>query len=77
MNSRRRELYVIQQEKRTCGWSRPPPKIEQLHRSALRTPIKLANQGLDTRDLQACPGHRNIQNTTRDAALAPDRFKEF
>jgi integrase len=35
----------------------------------------LANRGTDTRTLQAYLGHKNIQNTTRYAALAPDRFK--
>jgi hypothetical protein len=29
------------------------------------------------RSLQAYLGHRNIQNTTRYTALAPDRFKSF
>jgi integrase len=38
---------------------------------------KLANDGIDTRSLQAYLGHRNIQNTTRYTALAPDRFKGF
>ena len=38
---------------------------------------KLANQGVDTRSLQAYLGHRNIQNTTRYTALASDRFKGF
>jgi site-specific recombinase XerD len=33
---------------------------------------KLANDGHDT-----YLGHRNIQNTTRYTALAPDRFKSF
>jgi site-specific recombinase XerD len=37
----------------------------------------LANAGHDTRSLQAYLGHRNIQNTTRYTALAPDRFKGF
>jgi site-specific recombinase XerD len=37
----------------------------------------LANAGHDTRSLQAYMGHRNIQNTVRYAALAPDRFKGF
>jgi integrase len=37
----------------------------------------LANAGHDTRSLQAYLGHRNIQNTTRYTALAPDRFKNF
>jgi integrase len=39
--------------------------------------FKLANDGIDTRALQAYLGHRNIQNTTRYTALAPDRFKSF
>jgi type 1 fimbriae regulatory protein FimB/type 1 fimbriae regulatory protein FimE len=39
------------------------------------TGFKLANDGIDTRALQAYLGHRNIQNTTRYTALAPDRFK--
>ena len=38
---------------------------------------KLANDGHDTRAIQTCLGHRNIQNTTRYTALAPQRFKEF
>ena len=38
---------------------------------------KLANDGHDTRALQAYLGHRNIQNTTRYTALAVDRFKGF
>ncbi len=37
----------------------------------------LANAGHDTRSLQAYLGHRNIQNATRYAALAPDRFRGF
>jgi site-specific recombinase XerD len=32
---------------------------------------KLANDGHDTRAIQAYLGHRNIQNTTRYTALAP------
>jgi integrase len=38
---------------------------------------KLANDGQDTRALQAYLGHRNIQNTTRYTALSQDRFKGF
>jgi site-specific recombinase XerD len=38
---------------------------------------KLANDGQDTRALQAYLGHKNIQNTTRYTALAQDRFKGF
>jgi site-specific recombinase XerD len=38
---------------------------------------RLANDGHDTRAIQAYLAHRNIQNTTRYTALAPHRFKEF
>jgi site-specific recombinase XerD len=38
---------------------------------------KLANDGHDTRAIQAYLGHRNIQNTTRYTVLAPQRFREF
>jgi integrase len=37
----------------------------------------LANQGVDTRSLQAYLGHRHIQNTVRYAELSPGRFKNF
>jgi integrase len=36
---------------------------------------KLANDGHDTRAIQAYLGHRNIQNTTRHTALAPHRSR--
>ena len=36
---------------------------------------KLANEGHDTRGLQAYLGHRNIQHTVRYSELAPTRFK--
>jgi site-specific recombinase XerD len=38
---------------------------------------KLANDGVDTRALQAYLGHKNIQHTVRYAELAPTRFKNF
>jgi site-specific recombinase XerD len=37
--------------------------------------FKYANEGKDTRSLQAYLGHRNIQSTVRYTALAPDRFR--
>jgi integrase len=39
--------------------------------------FKLANDGQDTRAIQAYLGHRSIQSTVRYTALAPDRFKNF
>jgi len=39
--------------------------------------FKLANDGHDTRSLQAYLGHKNIQHTVRYSELAPDRFKDF
>ena len=38
---------------------------------------QLANQGVDTRALQAYLGHRNIQHTVRYTELASTRFKNF
>jgi type 1 fimbriae regulatory protein FimB/type 1 fimbriae regulatory protein FimE len=38
---------------------------------------KLANDGHDTRALQAYLGHQNIQHTVRYTELAPTRFKDF
>jgi integrase len=39
--------------------------------------FKLANDGVDTRSLQAYLGHKNIQHTVRYTELSPDRFKDF
>jgi type 1 fimbriae regulatory protein FimE len=38
---------------------------------------KLANDGHDTRAIQAYLGHKNIMHTVRYTELAPDRFKGF
>lgn len=38
---------------------------------------KLANEGHDTRALQAYLGHKNIQHTVRYTELAPSRFRDF
>jgi integrase len=38
---------------------------------------KLANDGVDTRSLQAYLGHRNINHTVRYTELSPARFKGF
>jgi len=39
--------------------------------------FKLANDGVDTRSLQAYLGHKNIQHTVRYTELSPSRFKDF
>jgi site-specific recombinase XerD len=51
----------------------------QVHPHMLRHAcgFKLANDGVDTRSLQAYLGHRNIQHTVRYTELAPTRFKNF
>ena len=38
---------------------------------------KLANDGHDTRALQAYLGHKNIQHTVRYTELSPHRFRDF
>ena len=37
----------------------------------------LANNGVDTRTIQAYLGHRNIMHTVRYTQLAPDRFRSL
>jgi site-specific recombinase XerD len=37
----------------------------------------LANEGHDTRSLQAWLGHKNIQHTVRYTELSPTRFRDF
>jgi integrase len=51
----------------------------QLHPHMLRHScgFKLANDGVDTRSLQAYLGHRSIQHTVRYTELAHGRFKDF
>jgi integrase len=51
----------------------------QLHPHMLRHScgFKLANDGVDTRSLQAYLGHKNIQHTVRYSELSPSRFKDF
>ena len=39
--------------------------------------FRLANDGVDTRALQAYLGHKNIQHTVRYTELSPHRFKDF
>jgi site-specific recombinase XerD len=39
--------------------------------------FKLANDGHDTRAIQAYLGHRSIMSTVRYTALTPHRFKNF
>jgi integrase len=51
----------------------------QLHPHMLRHScgFKLANDGVDTRSLQAYLGHKSIQHTVRYTELSPGRFKSF
>ena len=48
-----------------------------IHPQMLRhaTGFYLANNGVDTRTIQAYLGHRNIMHTVRYTQLAPDRFR--
>jgi type 1 fimbriae regulatory protein FimB/type 1 fimbriae regulatory protein FimE len=50
-----------------------------IHPHMLRhgTGYKLANDGIDTRSLQAYLGHKSIQHTVRYTELAPHRFRGF
>jgi integrase len=42
---------------------------------SLKRLFNLANNGVDTRTIQAYLGHRNIMHTVRYTQLAPDRFR--
>jgi hypothetical protein len=60
------------------GWpARPIWGSGACHMLRYACGYKPANDGHDTRAIQAYLGHRNIQNTTRYTALAPQRFEEF
>jgi type 1 fimbriae regulatory protein FimB/type 1 fimbriae regulatory protein FimE len=70
----------------TCGFARMVERagIEarlgfKVHPHMLRHACgyALANQGHDTRALQAYLGHKNIQHTVRYTELSPLRFKDF
>ena len=41
------------------------------------TGYKLANDGVDTRTLQAYLGHKSISNTVRYTELSPTRFRDL
>jgi integrase len=53
--------------------------LEKAHPHMLRHAcgFKLANDGVDTRALQAYLGHKSIQHRVRYTELAPTRFKGF
>ena len=53
--------------------------IRRIHPHMLRHAcgFKLANEGVDTRTIQAYLGHRSIQHTVRYTELAPTRFKSL
>ena len=55
-----------------------PPSMK-IHPHMLRHAcgFKLANEGVDTRTIQAYLGHRSIQHTVRYTELAPTRFKSL
>ena len=48
-----------------------------LRAAAPRLRLKLANDGVDTRTIQAYLGHKSIQHTVRYTELARTRFKNL
>ena len=70
----------------TAGWRKMVARLGvaaklgfKVHPHMLRHAcgFQLANQGTDTRTLQAYLGHRNIQHTVRYTELSPTRFKNL
>jgi site-specific recombinase XerD len=53
--------------------------VMKIHPHVLRHAcgFKLANDGIDTRTIQAYLGHKSIQHTVRYTELAPTRFKSL
>jgi site-specific recombinase XerD len=68
-----------------CRRSSPPPTsplaqstfLVHSHMPRHACGFKLANEGHDTRAIQAYLGHRSIMSTLRYTALTPHRFKNF
>ena len=60
------------------GWLSPGFDMK-IHPHMLRHAcgFKLANDGVDTRTIQAYLGHKSIQHTVRYTELAPTRFKSL
>ena len=66
-------LRMVQRAGESAGLGFP------VHPHMLRhaTGFKLANDGVDTRTLQAYLGHKSISNTVRYTELSPTRFKDL
>jgi site-specific recombinase XerD len=66
-------LRMVQRAGEVAGLGFP------VHPHMLRhaTGFKLANDGVDTRTLQAYLGHKSIGNTVRYTELSPTRFKDL
>ena len=80
--------YVFTSERRASFRSRISAHGGQGGRAKFTFPVhshmlrhacgfKLANDGHDTRAIQAYLGHRSIMSTVRYTALTPNRFKNF
>jgi integrase len=70
----------------TAGWRKMVARLGVAAKFSFKTHphmlrhacgFQLANQGTDTRTLQAYLGHRNIQHTVRYTELSPTRFKNL
>ena len=67
----------------TAGWRKMVARLGVAAKLVLDPMLRhacgfqLANQGTDTRTLQAYLGHRNIQHTVRYTELSPTRFKNL
>ena len=70
----------------TAGWRKMVARLGEAAKLGFKTHphmlrhacgFQLANQGTDTRTLQAYLGHRNIQHTVRYTELSPTRFQNL
>ena len=71
-------MLILRPESLLANWTDvgglDPFLREQVSRSC---GFKLANDGVDTRTIQAYLGHKSIQHTVRYTELAPTRFKSL
>ena len=62
-------------ENSTCTGTETAPVQVHAHMARHACGYRLANQGIDTRTIQAYLGHRSIQTTVKYTVLASDRFE--
>jgi integrase len=77
ISERRAPLSAAGYQRMVARWPRNSTFPVHSHMLRHACGFKLANDGHDTRAIQAYLGHRSIMSTVRYTALTPNRFKNF